>query len=78
MQICSMEVKVKVKVMNKMTGRKSKSILDVIKHVDLDVKIPDKTEAVPQINLISLLYIKTHDSKSMLIVSSRHFMCKKE
>ena len=38
----------------------------------------EEIEAVPQINLISLLYIKTHDSKSMLIVSSRHFMCKKE
>lgn len=36
----------KVKVMNKMTGRKSKSILDVIKHVDLDVKIPDKTDEI--------------------------------
>jgi len=40
MQICSMEV------MNKMTKRKSKSVLDAIKHVDLDIKIPDKTKEI--------------------------------
>ncbi|MFZ2071406.1 MAG: hypothetical protein WAV32_07420 [Halobacteriota archaeon] len=32
--------------MNKMARRKSKSILDAIKHVDLDVKIPDKTDEI--------------------------------
>ena len=40
MQTYSMEV------MNKMTKRKSKSVLDAIKHVDLDIKIPDKTNEI--------------------------------
>ena len=29
-----------------MTKRKPKSILDAIKHVDLDIKIPDKTDEI--------------------------------
>ena len=35
-----------MEVMNKMTKRKSKSVLDAIKHVDLDIKIPDKTKEI--------------------------------
>jgi len=31
---------------NKMTKRKPKSVLDAIKHVDLDIKIPDKTKEI--------------------------------
>ena len=63
------------------TGVKEKSALDLADEILNKFggfKGMSGREAVPQINLISLLYIKTHDSKSMLIVSSRHFMCKKE
>lgn len=35
-----------MEVMNKMTKRKPKSILDAIKHVDLDIKIPDTTKEI--------------------------------
>lgn len=43
MQIYFMEVK---EGMDKMAKRKSQSILDAIKQVDLDIKIPDETHEI--------------------------------
>ena len=59
------------------TFDEERTIEDMIRDTVSEMAIfLETSEAVPQINLIILLYTKAHDSKSILIVSSRHFIGK--